>query len=79
MWIRGRKPGWFRVKAYLCAITVRSCVFLASPQTNTTPPIPAPGLLAAPQISQAIVFLASDKASFITGASIAVDGGKSAG
>jgi len=31
------------------------------------------------EIAQAIVFLASDKASFITGASIAVDGGKLAG
>jgi NAD(P)-dependent dehydrogenase (short-subunit alcohol dehydrogenase family) len=28
------------------------------------------------EIAQTIVFLASDKASFITGASIAVDGGK---
>ena len=28
------------------------------------------------EIAQAIVFLSSDKASFITGASIAVDGGK---
>ena len=31
------------------------------------------------EIAQAIVFVASDKASFITGASIAVDGGKLAG
>ena len=31
------------------------------------------------EIAEAIVFLASDKASFITGASIAVDGGKLAG
>ena len=31
------------------------------------------------EIAQTIVFLASDKASFITGASIAVDGGKLAG
>lgn len=31
------------------------------------------------EIAQAIVFLASDKAAFITGASIAVDGGKLAG
>jgi NAD(P)-dependent dehydrogenase (short-subunit alcohol dehydrogenase family) len=31
------------------------------------------------EVAQAIVFLASDKASFITGASIAVDGGKLAG
>ena len=31
------------------------------------------------EIAQAIVFLASEKASFITGASIAVDGGKLAG
>ena len=30
------------------------------------------------EIAQAIVFLASDKASFITGASFAVDGGKTA-
>ena len=31
------------------------------------------------EIAQVIVFVASDKASFITGASIAVDGGKLAG
>jgi NAD(P)-dependent dehydrogenase (short-subunit alcohol dehydrogenase family) len=31
------------------------------------------------EIAQAILFVASDKASFMTGASIAVDGGKSAG
>ena len=31
------------------------------------------------EIAQAIVFVASDKASFMTGASIAVDGGKLAG
>jgi NAD(P)-dependent dehydrogenase (short-subunit alcohol dehydrogenase family) len=31
------------------------------------------------EIAQTIVFLASDKASFITGASIAVDGGILAG
>jgi NAD(P)-dependent dehydrogenase (short-subunit alcohol dehydrogenase family) len=30
------------------------------------------------EVAQAIVFLASDKASFITGASYSVDGGKSA-
>ena len=31
------------------------------------------------EIAQVIVFLASDKASFMTGASVAVDGGKLAG
>jgi NAD(P)-dependent dehydrogenase (short-subunit alcohol dehydrogenase family) len=31
------------------------------------------------EIAQMIVFLASDKASFIIGATFAVDGGKSAG
>jgi NAD(P)-dependent dehydrogenase (short-subunit alcohol dehydrogenase family) len=31
------------------------------------------------EIAQTILFVASDKASFMTGASIAVDGGKSAG
>jgi NAD(P)-dependent dehydrogenase (short-subunit alcohol dehydrogenase family) len=30
------------------------------------------------EVAQAIVFLASDKASFITGATFAADGGKSA-
>lgn len=30
------------------------------------------------EIAQAIVFIASDKASFITGASLAADGGKTA-
>jgi NAD(P)-dependent dehydrogenase (short-subunit alcohol dehydrogenase family) len=40
-------------------------------------PLKRPGL--PEEIAQTIVFLASDKASFITGASIAVDGGKLAG
>ena len=52
--------------------------FMGTPETKASlfAAVPVKRVGTPEKIAQAILFVASDKASFITGASIAVDGGK---